>query len=157
MVGELRGLNIKPALLRVQFSVGLFHYLAGSEGVHAKEGGRAVFPVGRAAEHEEADGKDGLGPERERIPVVNSHIAVHLKGEGLGYRLPSHMDIVIQPALLDIFKFIRLGEGPDRLAGKVKERLDAKHEIEARGGMKAQIFYEDIVSCHLSSPYHICL
>ena len=34
-----------------------------------------------------------------------------------------------------IFEFICLGKGSDCLAGKVKKRLDAQHEIEIRGGM----------------------
>ena len=42
LIGYLRGLHIKPALFRIQLSVGLFHDRTARKGVHTKKCGSAV-------------------------------------------------------------------------------------------------------------------
>ena len=93
---------------------------------------------GGAADKEEC-GQQKLRPERHRIDVVETDIALDAQREGLGDRLAEHVDIVVESALLHIVEFELPRERLDALARQVVNALDAQHKVVADDRVKARI------------------
>ena len=74
--------------------------------------------------------KRQLCSQRQRVNPVDTDISFYLKRKRLANRLTLQMHIIVQPAFLNIVKFIFPVDSLNRLTGQVKYTLHAEHESE---------------------------
>ena len=145
IVGNCRNLRGKPGLLRVQIAVRLFNHTTAGE--NKGPGGDKGDKLPLIAADEKQNRQHQLRANRKGIDVIDADIALDLKIKGLTDRLAAHVDVVVQPALLNQLIFHFPCKSPHTLTREIEQELHAQHEIVTDHRSPALVPYKKIILC----------